>query len=98
MQKDKLLVIVFIANIPKHVNELDMPLVENLSLILATINMTNLQTYNLGQKVGGKFIKLSKIGFEKTSKFGFSMDGRVLAIKSKHFRDFLWRFSNFLIS
>ena len=63
--------VVFIANIPKHVNELDMPLVENLSLILATINMTNLQTYNLGQRVGGKFIKFSKIGFEKTSKLGF---------------------------
>ena len=56
---------------------------------------------NRGQKVGGKFIKLRKIGFsmecftadflqfftKKSSNFGFWMDGWVLTIKSKHFGD-----------
>ena len=39
--------------------------------------------YNLGQKVGDKLIKLSKIGFSmvKTSKFGLLVDGWVLPIK-----------------
>ena len=64
--------------------------------------------YNLWQEVADKFTKLSKIGFfyrlfyswlfatfyRKTSKLGFWVDGWVLAIKSKHFRDFL----NFLVS
>ena len=55
-------------------------------------------TYNLGQKVGDKYTKLSKIGFSmkcfstavyyrKTSKFW--VDSWVLAIKSKGFRNFL---------
>ena len=58
--------------------------------------------YNLGQKVGDKFTKLNKIGFpmecctadffaifcQETSKFGFWVDGWVLAIKPKYFRDF----------
>ena len=60
-------------------------------------------THNLGQKIGDKFIKLSKKGFsmecvtadfftifyQDTSNFGFRVDGWVLAIKPKHFRDFL---------
>ena len=59
--------------------------------------------HNLGQKVEDKFRKLSKIGFsmkcftagflqffyQKTSKFGFRLGGWVLAIKSKHCRNFL---------
>ena len=59
--------------------------------------------YNLEQKIGGKFTKLCKIGFsmecftadllqffcQKTSKFCFWVDGWVLAIKPKNFRDFL---------
>ena len=58
---------------------------------------------NLGQRVGDKLTKLSKIGFsmecftadffaiffQKKSKFGFWLGGWVLAIKSKHFRDIL---------
>ena len=48
---------------------------------------------NLGQKVGEKFTKLSKVGFSmekrKTSKFGFSVDDWLLTIKSKRFGDFL---------
>ena len=58
---------------------------------------------SLGQRVGDKFTKLSKIGFSikcsaghfllfflsKNVKFGFRVERCVLAIKSKHFRDFL---------
>ena len=61
------------------------------------------QHYNRGQKIGDKFTKLSKIGFsmecftadflqffyQKPSKFGIWVDGWVLAIKPKPFRDFL---------
>ena len=59
--------------------------------------------YNLGQKVGEKFTKLSKTSFsmkcfaaaflhfflQKTSKLGFWVGGWVSPIKSEHFRDFL---------
>ena len=59
--------------------------------------------HNLGQKVGKNFTKLSKIGFhmecftadfleffiKKRGNIGFWVDGWVLAIKPKHFRDFL---------
>ena len=46
---------------------------------------------NLGQKVGDKFTKLSKIGFsmECFTEFGFWGDDWELAVKSKYFRDFL---------
>ena len=58
--------------------------------------------YNLRQKAGDKFTKLSQIGFsmkcftadflrfftKKASKVGFSVYSWVLAIKSKYFRDF----------
>ena len=58
---------------------------------------------NLGPKVGDKFKKLSKIGFSmecftadflqfflpKNVKISIWVDGWVLAIKPKHFRDFL---------
>ena len=63
----------------------------------------SLINHNLGQKVGDKFTKLSKISFfmecftndflrfftEKTSKFGFQVGGWVLAITCRHVRDFL---------
>ena len=59
-------------------------------------------THNSGQKVGDKFTKLSKIGFSMESftahflhfftkncqNFEFKVDGWILAIKFKHFKDF----------
>ena len=63
----------------------------------------SVSSYNLGQKVGDNFKKLNKLGFsmecftsnfvknfyKKLPKFCFPVDGWVLAIKSKYFKDFL---------
>ena len=51
----------------------------------------NFSDNNLGQKVGDKFTKLSKIGFsmECFTEFDFWVDDWEFTIKSKYFRDFL---------
>ena len=51
--------------------------------------MKNHNSYNLGQKVVDKLMKLSKIGFSMVFIGFFGVDGLILAVKSKHFEDFI---------
>ena len=70
------------------------------SISISSFSSARVQSWT---KVADKLMKLSKIGFsmqcftadflqfftKKISKFGFWLDGWVLAIKSKNFEDFL---------
>ena len=51
--------------------------------------MKNHNSYNLGQKVVDKLMKLSKIGFSMVFIGFFWVDSLILAVKSKHFKDFI---------